>query len=137
MFDTTHVLDAVRAGDVMHPGVYSCDADAPLEELAARMSSLRVHALAIRDDGDLPAAVISDLDMVAAIAYGDYGLVARDIAAEVTVTISSRRSLREVAQLMSEHGVSHLVVVDHKSGMPIGIVSSTDVLAAYASAVTG
>jgi CBS domain-containing protein len=38
--------------------------------------------------------------------------------------------------MMSEHGVTHLVVVDHQSDEPLGIVSSSDVLAAYASAAT-
>lgn len=136
MFDTTHALDAVRAADVMHPGIHSCETDAPLHELAARMSSLRVHALAIRGDAALPLSIISDLDLVAAISCGDHHLLARDIAAEATVTVSSRRPLREVAQMMSEHGVTHLVVVDHQSNEPLGIVSSSDVLAAYASAAT-
>ena len=34
MFDTTHVLDAVRAADVMHAGIFSCDTATPVDELA-------------------------------------------------------------------------------------------------------
>ena len=35
---------------------------------------------------------------------------------------------------MAEHGVSHLIVVDQANGQPIGVLSSTDILAAYAIA---
>jgi len=134
MYGTSYLLDAIRTADVMHPGVTACDSHTSVEEVAARMSRLGIHALAIRDDdADREPAVISDLDVVAAIATGERGLEARDVAAETTVTIRSRHSLREATRLMTEHAVTHLVVVDEASGLPCGILSSTDVLAAYAT----
>jgi CBS domain-containing protein len=33
---------------------------------------------------------------------------------------------------MSEHGVSHLVVLDNAGGRPIGVLSTLDIAAAYA-----
>lgn len=134
MFSThTYLLDAIRIADVMHPGIIDCDSHTSIEDVAERMSRLGVHSLAIRnDDRDAPV-IVSDLDVVAAIGSGERGLRARDVAAEATVTISSRRSMRDAARLMSEHAVTHLVVIDDGSGAPCGVVSSTDVLAAYAS----
>lgn len=37
------------------------------------------------------------------------------------------------AQLMVEHGVAHLIVLDAASGHPIGVISTLDVAAVYAS----
>ena len=134
MYETSYLLDAIRTADVMHPGIIDCDSRTSVEEVAQRMSRLGIHALAISDgDDDCPAVVISDLDVIAAIACGERGLLARDVAAEATITIPSHHSLREAARLMTEHAVSHLVVIDEASGAGCGVVSSTDVLAAYAS----
>lgn len=133
MFGTSYLLDAIRTADVMHPGIIGCDPHTSVEEVAEQMSRLGIHAVAIRDETDRTPTMISDLDVVAAISSGEYGLQARDVAAEATVTIPSRHSLREAARLMTEHGLSHLVVIDEDSGAPCGVVSSTDVLAAYAS----
>jgi len=62
------------------------------------------------------------------------GFAARDIAATEAVTAASGGSLRDAAQLMAEHGVSHLIVLDQANGQPVGVLSSTDILAAYAIA---
>lgn len=43
-----------------------------------------------------------------------------------------RESLRRAAQMMAEHGVTHLVVLDAASGYPVGVLSTLDVAAAYA-----
>src|SRR5579875_1052692 len=134
MLGTSYLLDAIRTADVMHPGIIDCESHTSVEDVAERMSRLGIHALAIRDDDtDEPPTMISDLDLVAAIGTGERGLRARDVAAEATVTILSSHSLREAARLMSEHRVSHLVVVDESTRTPCGVVSSTDLLAAYAS----
>jgi CBS domain-containing protein len=134
MYETSYLLDAIRIADVMHPGIIDCDSRTSVEEVAQRMSRLGIHSLAITDSDDGgPPVIISDLDVIAAVASGERGLLARDVAAEATITIPSRHSLREAARLMTEHALSHLVVIDEASGAGCGVVSSTDVLAAYAS----
>ena len=37
---------------------------------------------------------------------------------------------------MVEHGAAHLIVLDEASGHPVGVLSTTDVLQAYAAAAT-
>ena len=137
MSPTTYLLDAIRISDVMRPGIIGCDSRASIEQVADRMSRLGIHALAIRDDDRAAPVVVSDLDVVAAIGTGERGLQARHIAARATVTVPSRHSMREAARLMSEHAVTHLVVIDEAFGSPCGVVSTTDVLAAYASVTCG
>jgi len=137
MFATTYLLDAIRIADVMHPGIIDCDSHTSIEDVAEQMSRMGVHSLAIRDEsGDAPV-IVSDLDVVAAIGSGERGLQIRDVAAQGPLTVSSRHSMREAARMMSEHGVTHLVVLDDASGAPCGVISSTDVLAAYASVSAG
>lgn len=46
--------------------------------------------------------------------------------------VSADESLRRAAQLMSEHCVSHLVVVDSAGAYPIGVISTIDIAAASA-----
>lgn len=46
--------------------------------------------------------------------------------------MSSDERLERAAQLMAEHGVSHLVVVDAADGHPIGVLSTLDLAVVYA-----
>jgi predicted transcriptional regulator len=49
------------------------------------------------------------------------------------LAVSADTPLDRAAQLMSEHGVSHLVVTDAASGYPVGVLSTIDIAAVYAS----
>jgi predicted transcriptional regulator len=46
---------------------------------------------------------------------------------------TGRRAVADAAQLMSEHGVSHLVVIDSAGGDPLGVVSTLDIATVYAN----
>jgi CBS domain-containing protein len=111
----------------MHSGILSCDADAPLGEVARIMTKHRVHAVAVTTgDRPRPVGVVSDLDVVAAAASGEE-LVARRAAATEPLAISANAPLDRAAQLMTEHGISHLVVLDPAGGYPVGILSTLDI----------
>ncbi len=116
----------------MHPGTLTCAAEDPLRDVAAIMASQRVHAVVITTaDGERPVGVVSDLDVVAAVAAGA-DCSAREAAATEALTVSADEPLRNAAQMMSEHGVSHLLVVDGAGGYPVGVLSTLDVATAYA-----
>jgi predicted transcriptional regulator len=125
-------LDNVRVRDCMHHGILSCDADAPIDEVAATMARHRVHAVAVTNgSGGRVIAVVSDIDVITATANGAQP-TAREMAATEPLTVSANAPVRQAAQLMAEHMVSHLVVRDPASGQPIGILSTLDVTALYA-----
>lgn len=126
------ILDSARVGDCMRAGIFTCDPHAPLRELAATMSSLRIHALALRAPHGQRLPLITDLEVMAGIALSDR-LQAGDLVASPAPTVSRIQPLREAAQLMVEHGASHLIVLDEASGHPVGVLSTTDILQAYAS----
>ena len=129
----SNMLDSARVGDCMRAGIFSCDPDTPVRELAAAMSSLRVHGLAVRAVAPNAPSFVSDLDVMAGIALSDQ-LRAQDLIATAAVTVSRLQSLREAAQVMVEHGAAHLIVLDEASGHPVGVLSTTDILQAYATA---
>ena len=116
----------------MHPGVLTCGADDSLRDVAAIMANHRVHAVVITSrNADRTLGVVSDLDVVAAVA-GRAECTAHQAGATETLTVSADAPLESAAQLMNEHGVSHLVVVDAQGRYPLGVLSSLDVAEAYA-----
>ena len=122
----------VRVGDCMHQGILSCTGDAPFAEVAGLMARHRVHAVAVTDGASTrPVGVVSDLDVVAAAASGEVPSAVQAAAME-PLTISANDSLARAGQLMSEHRASHLIVLDPASGHPIGILSTLDLMGAYA-----
>jgi CBS domain-containing protein len=116
----------------MHVGILSCASDAPLAEVAGIMSQHRIHAVAVVDhEGGRPIAVVSDLDVVAAAAGGTEPNALQAAATE-PLAVSARETLHRAAQLMAEHSVAHLVVLDPAGGYPVGVLSTLDIAAAYA-----
>jgi CBS domain-containing protein len=133
-----HSLPKVRVRDCMHVGILSCTTDAPLIEVAAIMAKHHVHAVAVKNgSGGRPIGVVSALDVIAALSADGDDLTAAQAAATETVTVSSDAPLQEAVQLMTEHAVSHLVVLEAASGFPVGILSTLDVAAVFAGRIEG
>lgn len=119
-------------GDFASVGILSVAPDAPLAEVAGLMARNRVHAAVVADDEADEPPVIADADLIAAADSGHFDeLSAGDIAATEAVSVRDDESLERAAQLLAEHGVSHLVVRDRRR-MPIGILSTLDVARAMA-----
>jgi hypothetical protein len=64
-----NLLDSAHVGECMRAGIFTCDPHAPLRELAATMSSLRIHALALRAASGQPLPFITALELMAGIAF--------------------------------------------------------------------
>ena len=111
--------------------------DATLYEVAARMSSEGVGALVVDDGGDgedEAVAVVTERDLVRALAeLADPAEVrVHAIASTDLVWCSGDASVAEVAELMSERFLRHVLV--EEAGELIGIVSARDLLGVYAAA---
>lgn len=130
-------LHEVRVRECMHAGIVSCSPDTPLEEVARMMGDYRVHAIAVAElsHGRPWGAwrIVSDMDVMAAVATRQQP-TAGQVAAGAAVTVSADEGLDRAAQLMSEHHVAHLVVVDPEVHYPVGIISTLDVASAYGDA---
>lgn len=129
----------LTAGAAMHPGLVSCTPDTPLRTVARMLSTYRVHAILVHTHGgdDVPGAgpwgIVSDADLLRASQSADLeGGTAGDLAADHVTAVTAAEPLDHAVQLMVEHGVSHVVVVDPGTARPIGVLSSLDVVRALA-----
>lgn len=113
--------------DAMRVGVVSCPADTPLQEAARMMATYRIHCVVVSDvDPGRPWGVVSDLDLAAAAGEDLTQRTVRHVARSELVTVRADESLARAAQLMTEHEVAHLVVVQPQSGHPVGVISTLD-----------
>jgi CBS domain-containing protein len=123
----------IRVSHAMHKGVLTCPKDASLAHVAELMASHRVHCVVVADELEGVGSVwgiVSDLDLAAAASVRDLDeQTAGATAATAVLTVSPEETVQRAAQLMTEHGASHLVVVD-STRRPIGILSTLDVAAA-------
>ena len=126
-------LAEIRVGDAMHAGVLTCDRDEPLSEVARKMAEQSVHCIVVESDsGDgAPAwGVVSDLDLVAAATVRDLDeQTAAGSAASPVLLVTPDETLERAAQLMTEHGTAHLLVVAGPALEPVGVLSTLDIAA--------
>ena len=122
----------------MHEGVLTCARETPLADVAATMARELVHCVVVEGDRDGSGplwGIVSDLDLVAAAVVRNLDeQTAGGSAASPLVMISPDETLQRAAQLMTEHGTSHLVVVDTETLRPVGVISTLDVAARLADA---
>jgi CBS domain-containing protein len=104
-------------------------------ELAARTLRDRDIGLLLVTDGDELVGVISERDIVTAVADDDRlpSTVLADRARADVLTIPSTHSLQTGIRMMVEGGTRHLVVTDDE-GKPVGVLSARDVLSELSTA---
>jgi CBS domain-containing protein len=122
-FSDATVADAMRAG------IISCPADAPIRAIAEIMASYHVHAVVVEGVASETGpgwGIVSDLGLTEAAARGTLEATAGELAAPQAATIGPSDSLTRAAKLMSEQGVSHLIVSTEPTARPLGILSTLD-----------
>jgi CBS domain-containing protein len=138
MSATTAPFAQAVAADAMHEGIVTCGVDAAVGEVAAAMAGAGIHCVVVagvRREGAserLTWGVLSDLDLMAAIASGDTAARAASLAATATVTVETGEPLLEAARIMAEEQIAHLVVVEPGTDRPVGVLSTLDVARAAA-----
>jgi len=102
--------------------------DATVEEAAALMAEKGVGSIAIVDEGGRPVGIITERDVVKAVAR--QALEAKVVEVGTTsnlLTASPEDDEYEVLKKMRERRVRHLLVVD-KEGKLVGVLSIRDFL---------
>jgi CBS domain-containing protein len=129
------MLDTTKVEDVMHKGVVTCSLYAPMNSVAHTMAVDRIHCVVVwnepaRNEEAELWGVVSDLDLVKIAATADLAQRTAGVsAATPALMIAPDETLRRAAQMMAEHEVTHLVVVDPKTAKPVGVVSTLDLAA--------
>jgi CBS domain-containing protein len=127
-------LSATTVGAVMHPGIVARTPDTPLNELAGTMADLRMHCIAVagvgrREDGGEHViwGLVNDMDVLRAARRGRLTVPASDVARSAPLALPETAGLDRAAALMADHEATHVVVVG-RTGLPLGVVSTLDVL---------
>src|SRR6188768_189767 len=124
-------MDSASVEDVMHPGVFTCFFETPLAAVARLMATKQVHCVVglgdVTSDDTRVWGLVTDRDIVAAAATDHVHRTAGTSAAGEAATIGPRETLRRAAELMTERGLSHLLVVEPDSDRPVGVLSTLDI----------
>ena len=123
--------------EAMHAPARVCGPEASLQSVAHTMTAHHIHAVVVaglgEDAGERPWGLVSALDVTAAVAAGaERHRTAADTAATEVVTITPDEPVVRAAQVMHEHALTHLVVVEPDEDRPVGIISTLDVARALA-----
>ena len=129
---TARAIEDVPVEEAMHAGFIGCPLETPLREVARLMAEHRVHCIVgfgdVAEDDTCLWGVVSDLDLVSALASGASGSTsAGEIATTEIATIRPRDSLRRAAEIMRDHEVTHVLVLARQCDRPIGVVSTLDI----------
>lgn len=124
-------FDRASVADAMHPGIMTCDCDTTRGEIAWTMAAHRVHCLVVmappHNGSGEPYVwgIVSDSDLMGSAVEESHEPTARDLAGQPVISIDRTAPLRQAAELMHKHRVSHVVVTDEQR--PIGILSTLDI----------
>ena len=118
---------------VMRVGVITCRPQTKLSDVARMMVGYDVHSIVVAEVGTAwPWGIVTSLDL-ARIPDDLDTLTAGDVATTDLVTIKSNEPLEEAANLMAEHGISHLIAVQpDQEDQPAGMISARDLTLALA-----
>jgi CBS domain-containing protein len=126
-------FENAKVHDAMRVGVVTCRPETRLADVARMMVGYDVHSVVVADvqgEGG-PWGIVTSLDL--ARAADEVGsLAARDVASTDLITIPSDASLERAAQLMAEHGVTHLIAVQPGTDRPTGMISARGLAATLA-----
>ena len=107
--------------------VVTASKDESVENLASMMDDHSVGSVVIADD-DEPVGIVTDRDLtIETIAAGESpdGVTAADVMSSDLCTIEPDEGFYRATELMSEHGIRRLPVVD-SSGQLEGIITVDD-----------
>ena len=139
----------MRAADFMTIGAATIRPDASIREAARIMLDHRVSGLPVLDEGGNLVGIVSEGDLLREAARGEDtprhwleivaepespgraarlapALTVREVMTAAVVTISASTPVREVVELMQQHGIKRVPVLEGER--VIGIVSKADLL---------
>lgn len=127
---TTTSLTA-KVSEILRTPARTIDPLATLQRLANELAEDPIGLLVVVGWDGKPIGVVSERDLVRAVADNEELDVARvtDVMTDRIVTVAPSMPLHVAAGLMAEADVRHLVVLD-RHGFAAGVVSTRDITAA-------
>lgn len=121
----------MKVQEVMSSPAHSCTADTSLAAAAIVMRDYKCGALPVLDEQGRPIGILTDRDICMATAREKRfpaAITVHEVMTPRPLTCFPQTGLAEVVDLMAEHRVRRLPVVDLE-GKLVGIVSLSDVAA--------
>jgi len=120
-------LADLRVGDLMSSPIRACAAGLPLPAVAELMAREHIHCVAVLAE-DQVVGVISDLDLVQAASRDFAASTAAEAANEPLASVPVDATLATAAREMRDRRTHHLVVVDGRPPLPVGVLSTLDLV---------
>jgi len=118
------MLVPIQVADVATRDVETVETDAGLREVTRRLRNCEIGSLVVLDAGD-PVGIVTETDVVVAFADGtDPETPVSEVMSAPLVTVQADDKVETAAELVREHGIKKLPVLD--DGDLVGIVTTTD-----------
>jgi CBS domain-containing protein len=129
--DDTRPSNDARVSDIMTRNVVCIEKEAPLTDAAELLAGACVSGLPVVDDAGRPLGVVSQSDIVDALARsGDVAkLRVADVMMHVPIVVRESDAVGDAAKLLVIEGIHRLPVIN-ADRVVVGIVSTMDVLRA-------
>lgn len=129
-------MDDIFVGRLMTSPVTTVSADTPAKEAATLMLEEGISSVVVVDEANHLEGILTSTDFVA-IAAAEESAAAFSVADYMTtdvVTTTAQASIQAAADLLIEHSIHHVPVVDDTEGV-VGMVTTTDLTAYLSGAV--
>ncbi len=122
---------ATTVRNIMKIGIETIEDTASAQQAAKKMKDKNVSSLVVVDEKGKPQGIVSERDLVTKVCTTDVltnTIKNKEIMSSPLITISSKSSPSEAADLMLQHNVRHLLVVDNTNDVNsvVGIVTPLD-----------
>ncbi|AGN38214.1 CBS domain-containing protein [Bacillus paralicheniformis] len=125
----------MKLKDIMTTNAECCEPSAPIAEIAGKMRDYNVGSIPVCENGNL-TGIVSDRDIVIrCVAENETDAAARDIMSTQMVTGRPDMSAEEAGDLMAEHQIRRLPIVE--DGRLVGIVALGDLSVSNADEKAG
>jgi predicted transcriptional regulator len=117
-------------GDLMHKGVIACGVETTMDEVVRIVNDTSVHALLVMDDHDQPLGMVSHMDIIRLFGQDLSQHLVSEVMTDTAVTIESDQPAKAGVDLMLQHGVDLLLVVEVQGDQRtlVGMLSTTDLV---------
>lgn len=112
-------------GELVTPLVTALDAELSVNEALAVLDAARVSSAPVVDDNMVLVGQVSSVELHAAEAKSD--LEVEDAMSTAVVAVSARATVPEIAQVMDEHDLDRVPVVNDE-GQLLGLVTAIDLV---------
>ena len=110
----TYIIMTTTINSIMRKQLEIIEGTASVQQAAKKMKDKNVSSLVVVDESGLPQGLVSERDLVRKVCTTDVSISTvknKEVMSSPLITISSRSSPSEAADMMLQHNVKHLLVV--------------------------